>query len=839
MRVDPALSVSAALAFGAVGAVAAPATLVAGAVCSLVLSRCLSRAACFAICAGLAAGWARASWVLASFDAERAWARSFSGGSSRCALRGEVVTSPTWRRGNMGFDVELAELDCEGRIERRPHRARLYANPTLLARGDRVEAVADLGPTSFFRNFDLPDPRPAAARREVVLSGGALALDVLERSRTLPALIDQARAHVRDRIEATFSMRVKAMARALVLGENDLDDADSLAFRKSGLSHLLAVSGTHLIFAVLGVVQALRAVLLRIEPIAARWDVRRPAAAVGMVLAPAYADFAGGSGSAWRAAWMLLAVLGARVLARHVFPSRVIAASLGLGWLSDPLCVFDPSFLLSLAATVGLVCMSRAQGARAMSRCAELAELTRPRPTRAGQLLRRLSDAALTTLAATLPCVPILLLMAPGLTLASVAANILAGPLGEMVALPLCLVHTLLSPLPVLENGVALVASGALAVIRGLAHASASVSWLYVELPPPGRSHIVVLAVAATSWVALGGQPWLGPSRPCSAASVLRRRLCIGISALALLLVEASIRLDHAGPRGRRLRVTLLDVGQGDAALVDLPDGRLMLVDAGGIAGSAVDPGELVVVPALRARRRSRLDIVVLTHPHPDHFGGLTSVARQIEILELWHGGEASPASVRSGAGRGALEQLLHELERGGVKLRTARDLCGADHGRAGYSLRVLGPCPDVEPRQSANDNSLVLKIGLGAHAALLTGDAERWAEARLLDLGRAELRSDFLKVGHHGSRSSSSPSFIAAVSPRLAAISCGIRNRFGHPHFETLQTLADAGAATARLDTDGAVQWETDGQRQGHRVWADEAGSEAGFVLFQTRTPR
>src|SRR5690606_32259385 len=141
----------------------------------------------------------------------------------------------------------------------------------------------------------------------------------------------------------------------LVLGENDLASEDDEAFKKSGLSHLLAVSGTHLVFAVVTLVTALRALLLRWEWLARRTHVTPIASCVGILLALVYADFSGGSGSAWRAAWMLVFVFGARMAERRPDPARVLALTLFVGALLDPLVLFDISFMLSLAATAGLL----------------------------------------------------------------------------------------------------------------------------------------------------------------------------------------------------------------------------------------------------------------------------------------------------------------------------------------------------------------------------------------------------------------------------------------------------------------------------------------------------
>jgi len=844
-RIDPVLVIVSALAFGAFACVAPVATLSVAVSCLLFWRARLRRwqLGCALIALGL--GWARAGWIISRFAAARAQALAIVPLPTPCALSGRVLHSPVLHAGVLQFDAELSEIDCEARKEQRATRVRLSGGPSNLARGDEFTAIAKLLPVSAFRNFSLPDPVAGLARQGVVLRGTLLWLEPGTAARGLTAGIDRLRARARARIEGTFSPPARAMARALVLGESDLDPSDEAAFRKSGLSHLLAVSGTHLVFAVLGVLRGLHALLRRLERLAVRWDVQRLAAPIGLVLAPLYADFSGGSGSAWRAAFMLLGVLGGRALGRQAFSSRVIALSLGLGWLSDGLVVFDPSFLLSLAATLGLLLAgqsaSRQHGASA-------AELSEPRRVDAGKLLGKVNAAALTSVAACLPCLPILLLLSPGLSLASVAANLLAGPLGEIVALPLCLTHVVAGCWPALESGLGLVASGALLVLRAIAQLTASVDWLYVELPPPQAWHVASAALAAAGLLGLHAQAWIdgplpaarenppragppGEGRRVGETRIPRRghealgRLgcaagwvaaCTGLFAA----VEIGTRREHSAAYGRelrRLRVTALDVGQGDATLIDLPDGRLMLIDAGGLPGSSLDIGERVLLPILRARRRAHIDLLVLTHPHPDHYGGLAALAAHVSIGEFWYGG-----NTEVGAASGELAALIDRLSQHAGRVRRARELCERGVREPSYAIDVLAPCPDLAPDRSANDNSLVVRIRTGARAALFVGDAEGWAEGRLLEQHRSELHADFLKVGHHGSRSSSSPAFISSVQPELASISCGTGNRFGHPHPETLATLAAAGVQVLRLDQTGGVEWQTDGVKTIWRTVAD-----------------
>jgi competence protein ComEC len=233
-----------------------------------------------------------------------------------------------------------------------------------------------------------------------------------------------------------------------------------------------------------------------------------------------------------------------------------------------------------------------------------------------------------------------------------------------------------------------------------------------------------------------------------------------------------------------------------------------MLIDGGGMVGSPVDLGARVIQPVLRARRRHRLEAMVLTHPHPDHFGGLASTLPLMEVGELWDTGQGEDL----GAGP-VYAGLLATARARGVAIRRPHDLCDHPRHAGGAVIEVLAPCPGYRPDDSANDSSFVIRIRYGRRVALLVGDAENEAERLLLRRYAGELRADLLKVGHHGSRTSTSPAFLDEVRPAVAAISAGIRNRFGHPHPATLATLEARAISVLRTDRGGAILWETDGE--------------------------
>jgi len=307
----------------------------------------------------------------------------------------------------------------------------------------------------------------------------------------------------------------------------------------------------------------------------------------------------------------------------------------------------------------------------------------------------------------------------------------------------------------------------------------------------------VLLAVAArssNSW-----SRW--PSR--SAAGVL------GLSALTIGMFPFSPRWS-AG----KLELTVLDVGQGDSLFVVSPHGRTLLMDGGGgfigFAGheqqNGIDPGEEAVSPYLWSRGFQKLDVVALTHAHQDHIGGLAAILENFRVGTLWIGRE-----VESGA-LAKLENLAREK-----KIPVVHELRGKAFSWDGVEAQLLWPeiSPQAVGTSAKNNDSLVLHLEYGERGMMLPGDAEKQAESTIVsDNDETALRADVLKVGHHGSKNSTTPEFLAAVRPRVAVISAGEDNPYGHPNPELLARLTAAGVRILRTDHDGAVHVLTDGKR-------------------------
>ena len=283
---------------------------------------------------------------------------------------------------------------------------------------------------------------------------------------------------------------------------------------------------------------------------------------------------------------------------------------------------------------------------------------------------------------------------------------------------------------------------------------------------------------------------------------------------LAILAITCAAWFYNGRNRGpRELRVTVLDVGQGDSILVETPDHHSMLIDGGGVNGDReVDThniGMKTVIPYLHYRGIDRLDIVALTHPHSDHAGGLASVVNEMKVDSVLDGTTVDYTDASYTA-------FMDAIRAQGIPYKHAARGAHIDFGD-GVTADVLNPPASGTPYgidktdKVINNYSAVIRLTYGKTHFMLDGDAESEAEQSMIESGDP-VDADVLKCGHHGSNNASSDAWLDRVHPKFAAISCGRHNHFGHPGAETMARLTSHGIRIFRTDKDGAIVFESDG---------------------------
>jgi competence protein ComEC len=554
-------------------------------------------------------------------------------------------------------------------------------------------------------------------------------------------VVERVRGWIRDRFDRVLGdAPYTGILVALAIGDQQaIAPALWQTFARTGVTHLLSVSGLHITM-----VAGLAAWLAgwgwrRSSWLALRLPAQKAAAVAGFLAALAYCLLAGFAVPAQRTLYMLAVVAVALWMGRTTVVSRVLALALLLVLLLDPWAVLSAGFWLSFGA-VGLLFYIGAGRLRE------------------GHWLAVWGRAQW---AVTVGMIPALLALFQQFSIVSPLANAVAIPVVSLVVTPLALVGALPFTDPLLW-----LAHGVMAAVMALLDWLAASPWAVwqQQAPPPWA---VALGVAGVGWLLL---PRGFPAR------------WIGVLALLPLVLVSPPR-----PPVGEATVTVLDVGQGLAVHVQTATHDL-LYDAGPAFSADANSGNRIIVPYLWAQGVRRLDAMVISHADKDHEGGAEAVATEIPTALLL---SSVPAD--------------HPLARLSLPRRSCLD---GDHWQwDSVSFRVLHPTEeDYKLATKTNDVSCVLKIGATGGSVLLTGDIEARNEAALLARHGVDVTADVLVPPHHGSRSSSTPEFVAAVAPRQAVFSSGYRNRFGHPAPEVVERYRLAGSELRRTDREGAV---------------------------------
>ncbi|MFL5542528.1 MAG: DNA internalization-related competence protein ComEC/Rec2 [Longimicrobiaceae bacterium] len=553
--------------------------------------------------------------------------------------------------------------------------------------------------------------------------------------------------------------RTAPLADALVLGRREtLDRGLADRFAAAGLTHLLAISGTHV--ALVAAVLVLLGRVLRVRRDATLW--------LTLVLIALYLAMIGAPPSAVRSGIMTGLTLLTFVLQRPSAPLAIMAAAAFVLAALDPMVVLDAGFQLSFAGVLGI----------GLLRDALLRRI--PREWRRGKVMRPLAESIVVSVAAFVATAPIVAQQFGQVAPVSIVANLPAIPLSSLAIVGIgaaCAVE------PVFPGLARLIADGASLALEALTRV------VDVAAAVPG-GHAQVARPQWWLWAAAGLALLLALEWGARMRRRVRWAVASGAAGAAFLL------LPLAAAPARGVEVAFLDVGQGDAIAIHTPADRWLLVDAGPW-DEDYDAGEKRVLPWLRAHGARRIEAMVLTHPHNDHIGGAAAVMRGMRVGRLIEPGLPFGTPVYL--------EVLKTAEERGVAWNAARQdrVLRID----GLELDFLWPTAGaLDAPEDANDVSAVIELRYGEFTALLTGDAPASVEHALVERYGEGLRADVYKAGHHGSRTASSEELLETVHPALAVISCGRRNKYGHPAPETLARLRDDGIAVARTDEDGTV---------------------------------
>ena len=630
-----------------------------------------------------------------------------------------------------------------------------------LAAGDRVSLWAKLRRPKGFRNpgsFDLP---AYLGRRGISMSGSVKSALLVERGAPSFAawprkLGSRAREFVRRRIRVAFRRldvgdEVPGVAIALLIGDRSLIPPWAVRlYQESGTFHVIVISGAHVALLAWGLYRLLRWV----------GSDQTPALLALLLVLPLYAALCGGRPSVVRAVTMCCAIVVAKLLSLEVPAVNGLAASALLLLAFRPLDVYDPGFQLSFAATMSIIVLGVPLG---VSWSGFLGRFL-------GGRLGGLGHVLAISVAAQAAVIPILAWHFQRLTPAAIFAGTVAMPLAAG----------------------ALLSAAALLIVAPVVWIGEFFAWL-VWLQVKGLTLCGQVAVAlpgGSMRVSTPGWLWLGGYFAIFGALLVTRGWLRRFLATVLFVMALPLLFGRSASPPSQLRLTALDVGHGDALLLELPNGKRLLIDGGGSFDPSFDVGERVVVPALLRLGVRSLHAVILSHSDFDHLGGLPAVIRNLKVGEIWQG----PPTWELPAYR----QLRQAAKIRGVQVRRFRGGETIQLGEVGFEVLAAG----ASPSRGRNNDSLVLRVRYGDSRLLLTGDAERWLEHELIRSGK-NLRADVLKVAHHGSRSSTGAAFLQAVRPRLAVISAGSLHR---PSARVLHRLRARGITYARTDVDGAV---------------------------------
>ncbi|RFT16245.1 MAG: Late competence protein ComEC, DNA transport [Candidatus Saccharicenans subterraneus] len=687
-------------------------------------------------------------------------------------FKGRVLRSPERRADRDILIIKVEEVRVSGVEKRIKGHLRLTVahsstsqEPLELLAGDRVEFSATLSPEDTFRNF-FPDFMPRYLRSQRIQARAfakspLLIKKINQKNHTPAGFFSGLRRKLQKGIEKDFPGPDRftlaaegAVLEALLLGaDGRLDPETDRQFQKTGLYHLLAISGAHVAVVSLLFYSFLGLFITR----------KRTIQLILLAVLIFYAFLVEGQPSVFRAVIMTSLFLLGKLISADTNLLNTLALSALVLLVINPFSLEDVGFQLTFLATLSLVLFFK--------------PIFKVLP----KLPFRVSEMTAMSLAAVAGTMPVIISNFNRVTFASLILNLPAAPLMGLIMAVGYIYLAVNLMLPAAGHLLSFVLKYLIRFFSWVAAWLEPFNSLSYRLPSPPTMVVIGFYLCLLLLLA---KPRFRYQKLLTAA---------GLSVFFLVMIIYPFR-----PHNERLTVTFMDVGQGDSLVVEFPGSRVMVIDAGGFVQGSFDPGESLVSPYLWHRGYKKIDYLVCSHFHPDHAGGLPALARNFRVGEFW--------SVEEKGNR-LSEEINRVLSR---KTRKKMLRAGLSQVIDGCRVEVLYPDEQAEALfHPGNDLSVILKLDCAEQSFLLAADITAPVEDYLVRLWPGKLEATVLKVPHHGSRSSASPTFLEAVSPRWAVITAGRNNVYGFPDLEVLERLEAAGIEVLRIDRDGAVRFE------------------------------
>ncbi len=736
-------------------------------------------------------GWARYEVSINHFEQANSLLFDIAGSGRSSLWTGQIIRAPEPTAGGTRLTVGLLDNVFDSKNNRNYGIIRLTVKGldyAVFGPGDLIRFNASLRKVENFHTPGAWDYETYMALKGIGVTGYVDSLAKIEivghassspHMNRLRYVLERMRYKTAIAMQNGLRTQGLGIAAALVIGQRGfLSDGARELFSKAGLGHLLAVSGLHMGLLAAGTGGMVYFFLVRWPWLALRIRVRKIAVAVSALSCLVYAGFAGFSPSALRAAVMFLFLAMAVYADKPMSPLHALSLSAWCLLLYDPLYLFSIGFQLSYAATFFILLL--------------LSSLNQPGHGHALRK-RRIVLLILVTATAFAATSPLTLYHFQRISTAGPLLNLLFVPAVSLTVLPLLLTGTLFSFFSEQMASVAWSAAGLL--IKGMVDllARLPLDFLTFWYPRPWQwqvilSYLLLLTIFLTLNQSLKGvkrfHVFLFPA------------VMIFCLFLATFPLQRAFALRHQGG----LKFHVLDVGQGTCQVVLMPGGRVMVVDAGGLR-SSLDVGKVVVAPFLRSLGVQKIDVLALSHPELDHMGGMAALFDQFPIAEFWTSQDHGRSPV--------WPALVEKAKQAGSKWVVWTRPGTREFGSAQVEV-IPSKCTAI-PFHDRNNRSLLFRLRFNGVEILLTGDIEHEREECLVRNGLRPV--DVLVVPHHGSKTSSSTSFLEAVRPRIAVVPVGRHNFLGLPNGDVLRSYDLIRAEVFRTDLDGTVSIETDGR--------------------------